>query len=51
MDEQRREPADDGDLISIREVCAEMGDISVSTAYSDPEIQALKIPMAHPASG
>ena len=39
---------DDDDLIGLGETRAIMGGISVSTAYEDPELMALKISMTPP---
>ena len=39
---------DDDDLIGLDKTRAIMGDISVSTAYEDPELMALKINMTPP---
>ena len=39
---------DDDELIGLDRTRALMGDISVSTAYEDPELMALKISMTPP---
>ncbi|MGY3347733.1 MULTISPECIES: hypothetical protein [unclassified Bradyrhizobium] len=39
---------DDDELINLDRTRAIMGGISVSTAYEDPELMALKIPMTAP---
>jgi hypothetical protein len=39
---------DDDELVGLDKTRALMGDISVSTAYEDPELMALKISMTPP---